>query len=77
MTYKTMTLDDMMKYIAENAPQDKEWFKEEAFKDWYGNETDTYQHLSARRAFCERYMKELLPVKKPKPPTGKEKLENW
>ena len=77
MTYKTMTLDDMMKYIDEVAPQDKEWFKEIAFQDKNGNTTETYQHLNARKKFCEKYMKELIPVAKPKAPTAKEKLENW
>ena len=76
-SYKKITLDDMMKYIDEKAPEDKAWFKKEAFKDKEGNETDSYQHLTAVRAFCGKYMPELLPVAKPKPISGKEKLKGW
>lgn len=34
MTYefKTLTLEQMADYIEQNAPQDKRWFKEEAFE---------------------------------------------
>lgn len=71
-SYKKITLDDMMKYIDEKAPQDKAWFKEIAL-----DENGNYQHLTAVRAFCGKYMPELLPVKKPKPITGKEKLKGW
>ena len=30
--FKTLTLEQMVKYIEDNAPQDKKWFKEQAFE---------------------------------------------
>ena len=32
LTFKKIKLEDMVKYIEENAPQDKEWFKTVAFE---------------------------------------------
>ena len=71
-SYKKITLNDMMKYIQENAPADKDWFKKVAL-----DEEGNYQHLIAVREFCGRYMPELLPVAKPKPISGKQKLKDW
>ncbi len=70
--FKKITLEMMMDYIETNAPEDKEWFKSVAI-DKNGN----YQHLIAVRAFCNRYMKDIIPEKKEKAPNKSEKLKNW
>lgn len=70
--FKTITLEDMMKYIDENAPQDKDWFKKQAIDD-----KGKYQHLVAVRAFCAKYMPEIIPVAKPKEPKKSDLLKNW
>lgn len=57
--YKQITLEDMMKYIETNAPKDKEWFKSIAL-----SEEGKYLHLTAKKAFCEKYMPEIIPQKK-------------
>lgn len=79
MDYKRMKLEDMMKYIEENVPQDKSWFKAIAFEDIKhkdGTVEKTYSHLKARKAFCERYMPEIIPVAKKKEKAS-DKLLNW
>lgn len=71
--FKKIKLDDMMKYIEENGnKKDKDWFKSIAF-----DENGKYQHLIAVRAFCDKYMPEIIPVaKQPKEKVSK-RLENW
>lgn len=59
--YKTITTEFMANYIANNHPEDKKWFKEIAFDD-----NGKYQHLIAKKAFCEKYMPDLIPTKKDK-----------
>lgn len=82
--YKTLTFEEMKEYIEKNAPQDKAWFKGVAFgnrviKDNDGNAKKTinvYSHLKAKKAFCERYMPEIVPVAKEKTSVTKI-LEDW
>lgn len=111
--YKTLTLDQMKKYIEENAPQDKAWFKSIAFEtrkkkhavkqvDGEGNpimkeskknkgkqyqatkmvdveggaEKPVLNLLKAKRAFCERYMPDIIPQPKEKS-VAEEIFENW
>ena len=69
--YKQITFEDMITYIETNAPQDKEWFKSIAL-----NEEGKYMHLQTKKAFCLKYMPEIVPVGKVK--TSKaEFLKNW
>lgn len=78
--YKTITLEDMVTYIEENAPQDKAWFKQEAFVKTVNKKEKTiskYNHLKAKRAFCQRYMPEIIPVAKEKPINKSSIIENW
>ena len=70
MEYKKITLEEMMQYIEKNAPKDKEWFKSVAL------ENGKYVHLKARKAFCEKYMPEIIPTKK-EVEKKSEKLLNW
>lgn len=69
--YNEMKLEYMMKYIEDNAPNDKEWFKSVAI-DSQGK----YQHLIAKRAFCEKFMPDKLPTKKEKV-NKSDLLKNW
>lgn len=69
--YKKITLDDMMDYIEKNHPEDKKWFKGIAL-----SEAGKYQHLPAVRAFCEKYMPEIIPEHK-EVLTGADKLKDW
>jgi len=77
--YKTMILEEMVAYIKKNAPQDKEWFLGEAYvyKNTKEGRKKVYNHLKAKKAFCERYMPDIIPVKKEKEPKASEILENW
>lgn len=72
MNYNTMKCEDMVKYIEENKPNDKAWFKSVAF-----DSKGKYSHFKARKAFCERYMPEIIPVAKPKAPKASAILANW
>ena len=72
--YKKIKREDMMKFIAEKHPEDKEWFKKVAFQNKKGEDLERYNHLNAVKCFCERYAKSLLPKKKAK---GKDIFENW
>ena len=67
-----MRFEDMAKYIEENKPNDKAWFKSVS-TDSKGK----YNHFKARKAFCEKYMPEIIPVAKPKAPKATAILENW
>lgn len=78
--YKTLSLEQMVEYIEKNAPQDKAWFKSQAFKTYItkdSEEKSKYSHLEARKAFCERYMPEIIPVAKKREPKKSLLLENW
>lgn len=83
--YDELTVEQMKEYIEKNAPDDKAWFKKVAIgkreiKDSEGNVKKTikaYNHLKAKRAFCERYMPEIIPVAKPKKENKTKFLENW
>lgn len=78
LTKKKITLEFMMSYIEEKAPQDKEWFKDVAFKNKYGEQQTTYQHLNAVNEFCNHFKEfKYLNEKKPKEPNKSEKLMNW
>ena len=68
--FKKISLDDMITYIEENAPNDKAWFKSIAF-----DENGKYQHLVAVRKFCEKYMPGVIPT--PKKKNAKDKLAKW
>jgi hypothetical protein len=70
--FKKITFEDMKEYIEEKAAKDKEWFKSVAI-----DENGKYQHLIAKKAFCERYMPDIIPVKKPKKETKADILANW
>lgn len=67
-----MRCADMVKYIEENKPNDKAWFKSVAY-----DSKGKYSHFKARKAFCEKYMPEIIPVAKPKAPKASAMLENW
>lgn len=72
MNYNTMRFEDMAKYIEENKPNDKAWFKSVSM-----DSKGKYNHFKARKAFCEKYMPEIIPVAKPKAPKATAILENW
>ena len=77
--YKSMILEEMVTYIKKNAPKDKEWFLGEdyVYKTTKDGRKKVYNHLKAKKAFCERYMPEIIPVAKEKAPKASEILENW
>lgn len=87
--WNKITFEYMKKYIEDNAPQDKSWFKSVAMVTTEVKEKDketkeekyvekqVYDHFKAREAFCKRYMPEIIPVAKPKNPTKAELLANW
>ena len=78
--YNKITLGDMVQYIEEKHPEDKNWFKKSAFvtkESKEGKKTQVYNHLKAKRAFCQKYMPEIIPVAKPKEPKKSDLLANW
>lgn len=70
--YKTITFEEMVNYIETNAPEDKSWFKSVAT-----NEKGKYNHFRAKKAFCQKYMPEIIPVAKPKKPNKTDLIKNW
>ena len=69
----------MVAFIEENAPQDKSWFKSQAFTstvDKKGNVIPKYNHLKAKRAFCKKYMPEIIPEAKERIKKSSV-IENW
>lgn len=68
--YKTITLDDMVKYLNEKTKDERHAFKEEAMPN------GKYNHLKARKYFYEKYFPEYIP--KAEPITLKSKaIANW
>ena len=76
-SFKKITLEEMMDFIAANYPNDKEWFKKVAFQDKDGNDVEKYNHLNAVRQFCRKYAPELLPKAQEKKPPVSERFKNW
>lgn len=78
--YMKLSLPEMMDYIEKNAPSDKAWFKKVAFKNKRTKDgvRPVYQHLVAKKAFCEKYMPEIIPVKNTEVKEKKsDLLANW
>lgn len=73
--FKKITLEDMMKYIEDNAPADKAEFKNNAFTERKGKLV--YNHMKAVRYFANKYMPEIIPVKKPAKEKASDKLKDW
>ena len=74
--YNEITLEDMMTYIEEHEPEYKNTFKEAALVSYAPTLDKRYNHMRARRIFCEHFMPEILPSKSKKP-TKTEILLNW
>lgn len=75
-TYKEITLEDMIAYIDEKAPEFKAEFKEIAI---IVNEEGKpkYNSAKAKHAFCKKFMPELLPKKKEPKKTKTQILLDW
>lgn len=63
--YKKITFEDMVSYIESIADADeretaKAWFKSIAVVD------GKYKHLTAKKAFCRKYVPTIVPVAKKK-----------
>lgn len=76
--FKTLSTEDMIEYISKNAPKERAWFLTKAYetKETKEGTKKVYNHLKAKRAFCEKFMPELLPVKKARVKATKT-LEDW
>ena len=66
MDYKTMTIDDIIEYCQKNG--EVEWLKGVAQKP------ATYFQI--KKAFCLKFMPEIMPKAKPKKPTFYDKIAN-
>lgn len=75
-TYKDITLEDMMKYIEEKAPDFKEEFKAAALLENKHGEI-RYNNAKAKHTFCSKFMPELLPKKKAPKKTKTDLLKEW
>ena len=75
-TMKDLTLEVMMQYIDEKAPEFKKEFKEVALVA-NKNGAVRYNSAKARHAFCEKFMPELLPKKKAPKKTKTDILNEW
>lgn len=75
-SFKEITLEDMMKYIEEKAPDFKSEFKDVALlKNKNGD--IRYNSAKAKTAFCKKFMPELLPEKKTPKKTKTDILKEW
>lgn len=75
-TFKDITLQDMMDYIDEKAPDFKDDFKKVALlKNKNGDVR--YNSAKAKTAFCAKFMPELLPKKKAPKKTKTDILKEW
>ncbi len=75
-TYKNITLEDMMNYIDEKAPDFKSDFKKLALLE-NKNGDIRYNSAKAKHAFCEKFMPDLLPKKKAPKKTKTDILNEW
>lgn len=69
--FKKIKLENMVKYINEKHPEDKQWFKNIAYSKKEDNKNNEgknnkkkYNHLFAVRCFCDRYCSYLIPHSK-------------
>jgi hypothetical protein len=82
MDYQHMSFDDIVKWCQEN--NEIKWLKETVnskvkVKDEDGKATDEERDISyieVKRAFCEKFRKDLLPEKKAKKPSMKDIIAN-
>ena len=75
-TMKDLTLEAMMQFIDEEAPDFKDDFKKVALVE-NKNGAIRYNSAKARHAFCEKFMPELLPKKKAPKKTKTDILKEW
>lgn len=75
-SFKDITLEDMMKYIDEKAPDFKAEFKSVALLE-NKNGDIRYNSAKAKTAFCSKFMPELLPKKKERKKTKTDILKEW
>lgn len=86
-SFNKITFTEMAEFIQKNHPEDKAWFKEIAYQDKDGDTVEylnkkgelvkKYNHLNAKRRFCERYAPELLPTPSEKKGKVSSILEDW
>lgn len=74
-SFKAITFDDMFDFIEKNHPEDKAWFKTVAYQNKNGETVKKYNHLNAKRKFCEKYAPELIATKTKE--AVSKKLSNW
>ena len=76
-----ITFEQMVNFITENHPEDKAWFKTVAYQKADGTESKNkngkpkYNHLNAKRKFCERYG--IVEAKKTITSLTRSVLEDW
>ena len=75
-SFKDITLEDMMKYIDEKAPDFKAEFKSVALLENKNGDV-RYNSAKAKTAFCSKFMPELLPKKKERKKTKTDILKEW
>lgn len=71
LNYKTMTIDDIIDWCKENGKKD--WLKAFAAPDKKGKKPTFFQ---IRKAFCTKFMPEIIPTAKPKEPNMYDKIDN-
>ncbi len=69
LDYKTMSIEDIIEWCQENGKTD--WLKTYAAKEKNGKKPTFFQ---IRKAFCTKFMPELLPKAKTKKPTMYDKI---
>lgn len=69
LEFKTMTIEDIIEWCQEN--NKTEWLKTYAAKKINGKAPTYFQ---IRKAFCTKFMPEILPVAKPKAKTMYDKI---
>ena len=78
--FKTLKIEDMIQYLKENAPDEIAWFLTEAYHERTtkkGKKITVYNHLKAKRAFCEKFMPDIVPPKREPKERATKILEEW
>ena len=71
-SFNKIKVADIHEYMKDKSAEEKKAFKEVAF-----DENGKYQHIKAKRYFCEKYFPKLVPVKKDKAPNKADIFKDW
>lgn len=71
-SFNKIKVDDILDFMKDKSAEEKKAFKKAAF-----DEDGKYQHIIAKRYFCEKYFPDLVPVKKEEQPKKSDVFKDW